>query len=167
MKTLSHATRFSPVLAVLAVIALSGCGAKFTGTYNLNQQGLSTTQACSQIALSINDSGGQLTGMGQNQCYSEQITGTSSNGQANVTLTVMPAGSAGAYSGGYNGYGYNNYGYSNYGYNNYGYNNYGYAAGGCAYQGLLTISGNSVTGTLMAMNSGCTSGQILITGTKN
>ncbi|NDG83724.1 MAG: hypothetical protein EBX52_01640 [Proteobacteria bacterium] len=156
-----HSKRFSIALTAAFAFVLFGCGSKFTGTYALNQQGaqFSSMQGCSQINLSINDSGGQLSGYGQNQCFSEQISGTSSGGQANVTLTVQPAGSAGGYTGYGNGYN-----------NGYGYNGYG-SSGMCAYQGVLTISGNSVSGTLMPVSQsggfGNCSGQVMITGTKN
>ena len=148
MNSISKIQRLLILPAALFAVMLSGCGSKFTGTYALTQQGgqFSSMQGCSQINLSINESGGQLSGFGQNQCFSEQISGTSSGGQANVTLTIQPAGSAG----GYTGYG---------------------ASGMCAYQGVLTISGNSVSGTLMPVSQsggfGNCSGQLMITGTKN
>ena len=158
MNSMSKIQRLLILPAALFAVMLSGCGSKFTGTYALTQQGgqFSSMQGCSQINLSINESGGQLSGFGQNQCFSEQISGTSSGGQANVTLTIQPAGSAGG----------------NTGYGNTGYGNTGYGASGmCAYQGMLTISGNSVSGTLMPVSQsggfGNCSGQLMITGTKN
>jgi len=173
MNSMSKIQRLLILPAALFAVMLSGCGSKFTGTYALTQQGgqFSSMQGCSQINLSINESGGQLSGFGQNQCFSEQISGTSSGGQANVTLTIQPAGSAGGNTG-YGNTGYGNTGYGNTGYGNTGYGNTGYGASGmCAYQGMLTISGNSVSGTLMPVSQsggfGNCSGQLMITGTKN
>jgi hypothetical protein len=165
-------TSFRPKMLTLAFTAamafmVTACGSKFTGTYSLNQQGaqFSSMQGCSLINLSMNESSGQLSGWGQNQCFQEQISGSSSGGQANVTLTVMPA-SSGMNSGMNNGM---NNGFNN-GFNNFGYQGYG-SSGMCSYQGVLTISGNSVTGTLMPVSQtsgfGNCSGQVFITGTKN
>ena len=157
MNTHVRSKTVSVALSLVMTWMVTACGSKFTGTYNLSQQGaqFSAMQGCSQISLSMNDSSGQLSGWGQNQCFQEQISGSSSGGQANVTLTVMPVSSG-----------------MNTGMNN-GFYNLGYqgASGMCSYQGVLTISGSTVTGTLMPVSQtsgfGNCSGQVFITGTKN
>ena len=159
------------ILLAATSSGLYGCGSKFTGTYALTQSGgIINSQQCSQINLTMNESSSQLQGYGSNNCISEQISGTTTSGQANVTVTIQQG-----MTGGYNNNAYNNNGYNNgynTGYNNgYNYNGYnGYSNGGgvaCVYQGQLTISGNVVQGVLMPTGSNSCGGQLTVNGTKN
>jgi|GEM_PF-6836084 len=163
-----------------AASILAACGTGLTGTYNLTQQGGQFQQnpACSQISLSVNESGGQITGQGRNSCFTETIQGTSSgNGQANVTLMVMSGGSANGLGNSQTGYYPNSYypntysPYTNYGpYNNYGsYSNPYMNSGGmgCTYQGLLMVSGNTISGSLNPTGNCIGQGMITLNGTRN
>ena len=155
---------FKFLTVLIAIIFVSACGTRFTGTYNLTQQGGQFQQnaGCSQITLSINESGNQITGQGQNQCFSETLQGTtSSNGQAQVTLMVYSGGSGQT---NFTGYPSNNYYPNNYYPSNFYQNSGGM---GCAYQGILTISGNTVTGSLNPTGNCVGQGSITLNGTKN
>lgn len=136
-------------LLILPLLALTACGARMNVTYTLNQQGTLIQsrsvggQNCSQITLSVQDSGSMISGQGQNACFTQTIQGQTSNGQASVTVTFS---AAGAGTGGYN-------------------------TGGCSYQGILTFSGNSISGTLnpanSAFNVGDCAGTISLNGVRN
>jgi len=156
MKNFMNSKVLSAALMLL-VFTLSACGTKFSGTYNLTQQGgqFQSNPSCSQITLSINESSSQLSGQGQNQCFTETLQGTtSSSGQANVTLMVYSSG-----MGGQTGYPGNTYYPNNY------YQNSG--GMGCSYQGMLTISGNTITGSLSPTGNCMGQGMITINGTRN
>jgi hypothetical protein len=151
------ATRLQ-ALFLFSFFFLSACGARFNGSYTLNQQGQLiqsrsvSGQNCSQIVLSINESSSTISGQGQNPCFTETIQGQTSNGQASVMVTISPNGSGNMALNGYNTYGSG-------------------ATGGCSYQGMLTLSGNSISGTLNPVNSaynvGDCSGTITLSGTRN
>ena len=149
-------SKFLSAALMLSLFALSACGTRFTGTYNLTQQGgqFQSNPACSQITLSINENSNQISGQGQNQCFTETLQGTmSSSGQANVTLSVYSS-SMGGQTNWTNGYNPNN--------------SYQNAGGmGCSYQGMLTISGNTITGSLSPTGNCMGQGMITINGTRN
>jgi hypothetical protein len=136
-------------VSILPVIVLAACGmAGMSGTYNVTQQGGQFQQnpACSQITMNINQSGGQITGQGQNQCFTQTLQGMSSaNGQASVTLTVNPSGG---------------------GQTNWMPNMWNMNGMGCTYQGMLMISGNTISGSLNPMGNCSGQGAITLNGNR-
>lgn len=146
--------------ALVPAFLLVGCGMMgLSGSYNVTQQGGQFQQnpACSQIMLSITQSGNQISGQGQNQCFTQTLQGTSANnGQANVTLTLMPSGSGQTNWMNSPGNTYNPY--------NSGFQNMG--GMGCTYQGMLIISGNTISGSLNPTGNCMNQGMITLNGTR-
>jgi hypothetical protein len=151
MKMRVSEKRFKTFLPFLSLSLLLGsaCGMRNTGTYTLNQMGAQFQNAqCSTVRLSVNESGGQISGQGSTPCYNQTLSGTiGSNGQMNVTLSLIPVMGAQTV-------------YSPYG---------GAGSQQCTYQGVLSVSGNTLQGVLNPVSSfgyGC-SGSITINGTRN
>ncbi|MBU6153511.1 MAG: hypothetical protein KGP28_04340 [Bdellovibrionales bacterium] len=142
--------KLSVFFTAASVFALTACGMMgMSGTYNVTQQGGQFQQnpACSQIMMNINQSGGQITGQGQNQCFSQTLQGTASaNGQANVTLIVNSSMS----------------GQTNWMPNN----NWNTGSMGCTYQGMLIISGNTISGSLNPTGNCMGQGMITLNGNR-
>ena len=147
MKNLATPTMFISSALFLMVIG-TGCGSKLNGNYALTQSGgaAQTNPACSAINLVLTENNNVVSGTAGNGCYNETLNGTNlGNGTMNVTVNLTPV---------------------------YGANAYPAAQSTCNYQGTMTISGNLVTGTLMAVQSvgistlSCGT-QLTINGTKN
>ena len=164
MKDQSLSQMKSAAILALSSFILFGCGSKFNGTFTLNQQGMLFSQnsgTSTGTTQTQNSNCNQITfNMSEN---SSQIFGTGSNGCYSEVIQ---------------------------GTNNNGQAmvtltlnpvNYQYGSGTYVYQGMLTISGSSVMGTLSPAGSGSGSygsysnygygtsgyGSITITGTKN
>ncbi len=145
-------------LGAFLLLALTACGARMNGTYTLNQQGTLIQsrsvggQNCSQITLAVQESGSMISGQGQNACFTQTLQGQTSNGQASVTITISTGGAG------------------NVGMNNFGYNGFN-TSGGCSYQGTLSFSGNTISGTLNPVNSaynvGDCAGTLTVSGARN
>jgi hypothetical protein len=146
-------------LGLILVLLGVGCGMRSNTVYNLNQTGAQFSNAqCSSIRLAVNESGGQISGTGSNPCFTQTLTGSlTSNGQMNVTLSLIPAASA-------------NQAYNPASAGMYGGNGGMFGASmNCSYQGVLTLSGNTIQGVLNPVSSfgyGCL-GSISINGTRN
>jgi hypothetical protein len=146
-------------LMLLTLASGIGCGMQGTSVYNLTQSGAQFSSAqCSTIRLSINESSSQISGSGSNPCFNQTLSGTrTTNGQMNVTLSLIPVNSG---TGTYGQAGSGMYGYGGM---------YGASSTNCTYQGVLMVSGNSIQGVLNPVSSygyGCL-GSITINGTRN
>lgn len=133
-------------VCALALFAISSCGQRVNGNYVLTQSGLqyANQAGCQQISLAINESGGQVSGSGSNQCFTETLMGTSNNGVIQATITITPT--------------YNNN--SQTGQTSY----YNSQSVSCMYTGQLTISGNMISGTLSSSSGGYNSNNGYNTG---
>ena len=145
----SMSKKASLIIAFVPFALLTACGMMgLSGTYNVTQQGGQFQQnpACSQITMTINQSGNQINGQGQNQCFTQTLQGmSSSNGQASVTLTVNSSGG---------------------GQTNWMPNMWNSGGMGCTYQGMLMISGNTLSGSLNPAGNCMGQGAITLNGNR-
>jgi hypothetical protein len=137
---------------VIATLGLVGCGSKVAGTYTFSQSGMSNT-ACSNIVLNLTSNSNQVSANGSSGTCTETLTGYD-NGNGTITVQSLTMTTIQGQT-------------QQYPYNNY--NNMSNQS--CIYTGMLTVSGNVVSGTLMVQNTGMNysnnCGTLTINGTKN